>query len=423
MQENKRKHASLKVAVLLILALAFAAGWIYSHFGGFGTGESADTEAFAKYAGEVSTLTVPEGAQIVALGEATHGNAEFQQLRLEVLQRLVTCGVRSIALEADFGGCEAVNRYICGGAGSAREAAAALGFAIYRTGQTEELIEWMRGYNESAAPGEELRFYGFDMQRYAYSYRYLLEAAQAAGLDTSELEALWDEDTQAYSSDVTGQQREEAFRAVQAQLPEQDDVARHFADILLQNRALGQYLDDPGALNEQRDRMMADNVLWILRQEQARGSRRILICGHNNHVKRTAQSGAMGSLLAGELGSGYFVIGTDFYKSSCNLPNGSAGERLHHTFYSRDPLAKASMICGFSESYLDFSAVPADSPLSAQVRGEIWMGSLGELYNGLMMRLLPRSYRILAVPAEAYDAMIFVTEATPTDIKMDKGES
>lgn len=306
MQENKRKHASLKVAVLLILALAFAAGWIYSHFGGFGTGESADTEAFAKYAGEVSMLTVPEGAQIVALGEATHGNAEFQQLRLEVLQRLVTCGVRSIALEADFGGCEAVNRYICGGAGSAREAAAALGFAIYRTGQTEELIEWMRGYNESAAPGEELRFYGFDMQRYAYSYRYLLEAAQAAGLDTSELEALWDEDTQAYSSDVTGQQREEAFRAVQAQLPEQDDVARHFADILLQNRALGQYLDDPGALNEQRDRMMADNVLWILRQEQARGSRRILICGHNNHVKRTAQSGAMGSLLAGELGSGYF---------------------------------------------------------------------------------------------------------------------
>lgn len=44
------------------------------------------------------------------------------------------------------------------------------------------------------------------------------------------------------------------------------------------------------------------------------------------------------------------------------------------------------------------------------------MGSLGELYNGLMIRLLPRSHRILAVPAEVYDAMIFVTEATPTNI-------
>lgn len=50
------------------------------------------------------------------------------------------------------------------------------------------------------------------------------------------------------------------------------------------------------------------------------------------------------------------------------------------------------------------------------------MGSLGELYNGLMMRLLPRSYRILAVPEEAYDAMIFVTEATPANITSNEGE-
>lgn len=56
------------------------------------------------------------------------------------------------------------------------------------------------------------------------------------------------------------------------------------------------------------------------------------------------------------------------------------------------------------------------------MRGEIWMGSLDELYNGLMMRLLPRSYRILAVPAEAYDAMIFVTEATPTNIISNEGK-
>lgn len=50
------------------------------------------------------------------------------------------------------------------------------------------------------------------------------------------------------------------------------------------------------------------------------------------------------------------------------------------------------------------------------------MGSLDELYNGLMMRLPPRSYRILAVPAEVYDAMIFVTEATPTNITSNEGE-
>ena len=52
----------------------------------------------------------------------------------------------------------------------------------------------MRSYNETAPKGEGLRFYGFDMQWYANNYRYLLEAVQEAGLDTSELEAVWDED-------------------------------------------------------------------------------------------------------------------------------------------------------------------------------------------------------------------------------------
>ena len=51
-----------------------------------------------KYATNVSALTVPDEAQIVALGEATHGNKEFQQLRLDVLQVLVEqYGVRAFA--------------------------------------------------------------------------------------------------------------------------------------------------------------------------------------------------------------------------------------------------------------------------------------------------------------------------------------
>ena len=32
-----------------------------------------------------------------------------------------------------------------------------------------ELISYMRQYNESALEGEDLRFYGFDMQRISYN--------------------------------------------------------------------------------------------------------------------------------------------------------------------------------------------------------------------------------------------------------------
>ena len=100
---QKRNRHTGWIAALCIAAVIAAAAGIYAHFGGFGTGGCADTEEFSKYAVSVSELTVPEEAQIIALGEATHGNREFQQLRLEVFQVLAEkYGVRAFALEADY---------------------------------------------------------------------------------------------------------------------------------------------------------------------------------------------------------------------------------------------------------------------------------------------------------------------------------
>ena len=420
--QKRKKHTgfiiALSIIALLVITAVGTAG-IYSRFGGFGTGECADTSEFTKYAANVSALTVPDEAQIVALGEATHGNREFQQLRLDVLQVLAEkYGVRAFALEGDFGGCEAVNRYIHGGDGTAAEALSATGFAVYCTEEMENLVEWMRSYNAAAPQGEDLRFYGFDMEQRAYSYRYLLEAIQKAGIDTADYEKMWDSEAGTYADGYSAGQRTEIIRTVKQQLPPEETQAIHFADLLLQNIELGKYIGDAGELNAQRDRMMAENTLWILRQEQARGNSRILISGHNNHIMqcRNAGSPVLGSLLSEELGGGYFAIGTDFYKSVCNLPKQYTGERITHTFYSHDPLAKASEKCGFTASYLDFSGVPEGSALAKYIGSSISMGSLGESYS-FLMSFLPGSYRVSRAPGQAYDAMIFVANATPIDIK------
>lgn len=422
MKKTRKKHPLRNAVFLGIVAVLAITAGIYSYFGGFGTGECADAEEFSKYATAVSELTIPEQTQIVALGEATHGNAEFQRLKLDVFQILVErYGVRAFALEGDFGGCEAVNRYIHGGEGTAAEAAAAIGFAIYRTQEMEDLITWMRSYNETANPGEDLCFYGFDMQRYEYSYRYLLEAGREAGIDTAKLEELWDGETDAYADCYPSDQRAEIFNAVKNELPAGHAQAIHFTDVLLQNIELGKYTDDAGTGNARRDQMMAENTMWILGQEQARGNRCIFISGHNGHVEQFGSYGqgskVMGNLLADALGDEYFVIGTDFYKTSCNLPKGTDGKRLHHTFYSYDPLAKASKECGFAESYLDFSTIPQGSILKEQAKAYTWMGTLGDGYNPLVMRILPASYRAWRSPATIYDAMIFVADAHPTEIK------
>ena len=113
-------HTPGSIVLLIFLALILIFGSVYIRFGGLGTGASADAEEFAKHAQSIDRIQIPSDTKIIAFGEATHGNAEFQQLRLTVFRQAVEqYGVRAFALEGDFGGCEQVNRYIHGGNGTA----------------------------------------------------------------------------------------------------------------------------------------------------------------------------------------------------------------------------------------------------------------------------------------------------------------
>lgn len=432
MKEKKntgRKKKTALFTVLGILIILAAAAAVFFHFGGFGTGKSADPEEFAKFSGEITDLIIPDGARIIALGEAAHGTSEFQQLKLDVFRILVEkYGVRALALEGDFGSCEAVNRYIHGGEGTAGEAAAAIGFTIYRTGEMADLITWMREYNETAAPEEDLRFYGFDMQRCEYALRYLLETAKTLGLDTAELEKLQDGDD--IASSFGKDEQAAVYTEIRQKLTEAGsdpsaEFAVRLADVLLQNIELGKLNEtgDPDAYGI-RDRYMAENVQWILEREEKRGNERIFITGHNGHMKQRGsydpEHKVMGNLLADEIGSGaYYAIGTDFYKTVNNMPLRS-GKRVPRTFYSADPLAKAAKKNGYEVRWLDFSKIPADSVLNEQVNGYIFMGNLGDTpadgLNGILTRILPYAYRVWLSPADLYDGMIFVTNAHPIKV-------
>ncbi len=410
-QKAKRnKRPRVRLILLCLTGTIALAALIFMRFGGFGTGESASPEEFAAYAGKVEDIAIPERAQIIALGEATHGNVEFQRLKLDVFKLLVErYSVRAFALEGDYGGCEQVNRYIHGGKGTSREAINAIGFAIYRTQEMEELVTYMREYNDNAAEGEDLRFYGYDMQRYAFSLSFLKEACGELGVDTSDLEKL------IANEDWSGSdypERIEVITRVRTELVGKDNSQKavHYADMLLQYcELLGAPSSDGGLL---RDRFMAENIRWV--SEQERGAR-IFVAGHNSHVAKWGSYNSMGRLLADELGESYYVIGTDFYKTTCNMPGGSFGKRTNQVFYSHDPLAKAAKMAGLDICWLDF-AKASDSPeLASIISDYTFMGNLGERYS-FLMRLLPPSYRMFQPPAELYDGMIFVSEATPTTI-------
>ncbi len=409
--KTKRCRIVWRILLCILIAL-IAAALTFMYFGGFSTGKSANTEELKTYAQDVGQFTVPEDVKVIALGEATHGNAEFQQLKLEVFRNLVEYhGVRGFAIEGDFGGCEQVNRYIHGGEGTAQEAAPAIGFQIYKTDDMAQLITYMRDYNASAPEGEDLRFYGFDMQRYQNAFQLLVDSCRELGIDTTELEKLMSGDQ--WNESYDNNARMEVIAEIKTQLEENSTQAVHSAEVLLQYLQL-QEIQDPNAGMDQRDAFMAENVQWILEQEQFLGKEKLFITGHNSHVAKWGSFNAMGKLLEEAFGEDYYVIGTDFYRTKCNLPTPS-GKRTNQVFYSHDPLAKSAKEAGLDICWLDFSQIPEDSELGAQVREYSFMGNLGEQYSPIM-RLLPPSYRMFQPPAQLYDSIILVTNATPITI-------
>src|SRR5699024_2323566 len=66
-----------------------------------------------KYTSSIEDIAIPDDVSIVGLGEATHGNVEFQDLKKDVFQVLIEKeDIRAFVIEGDFGGAQVVDTYI-----------------------------------------------------------------------------------------------------------------------------------------------------------------------------------------------------------------------------------------------------------------------------------------------------------------------
>src|SRR6185369_11124059 len=109
-------------------------------------------------------------AQVVLLGEATHGTHEFYRERAFITRRLIEeKGFAGVAVEADFPDAYRVNRFVRG-SGADEEAADALGsFArfptwMWRNADVLDFVGWLKAHNDDLADeGRKVGFYGLDL--------------------------------------------------------------------------------------------------------------------------------------------------------------------------------------------------------------------------------------------------------------------
>jgi erythromycin esterase-like protein len=117
------------------------------------------------------------GAEIVLLGEASHGTHEFYATRAELTRRLISeHGFRGVAIEADWPDTFRVHRYVTGRSDDPSAKAALGGFRrfpawMWRNSVVVEFIEWLREWNASAVQAPA-GFYGMDL----YSLHGSIEA-------------------------------------------------------------------------------------------------------------------------------------------------------------------------------------------------------------------------------------------------------
>ena len=373
----------------------------------------------------LSAEYIPENISILSIGEAAHGCKEMQELKLSVFKEMVEKrGFTAFALEADYGECAEINRYIQGGEGSAEEMVQKFAFPIYHTKEMAELISWMREWNESAPEKKKIRFYGFDMQDPEGSYAFLKEYSLSHKLTTEEefaknLDCIKDENfslNEKNAGEVIAfldSLKEKVEKSSEEENKEKQDFLMELNTV---RQAAETWLSKENS-SVLRDRDMEENVKKILEIEQKIGSGKLVISAHDGHIqKENSIYNSMGVLLTKDFGEAYYAIGTDVWKVTDNIKVLGEAKRTVKSFVSIDPLAAQARFAKGKQYALYFSSITDEkSKVYQLIHTPMEMLQLGEGYS-FLMRFLPNSYRVKSEPVQRYDSMIYLYEGNPIEI-------
>lgn len=256
-------------------------------------------------------------AEVVGLGDITHGTHEVYTMKLRVIDYLVReMGFDVIGWEAPFPLVERINTYIQSGVGDPRTLLNDMYRLTYFFWDTEEMlevIEWMREYNAHRGNRPAVSIAGFDVTQpdaasnAVVAYLQTVDPAEAviaeeqyacarlapvsipAGCESHAAEVLLS--LEARQAELTALSSAQAF-----------DEALHNARVVVQSRTI---------VGNVRDQAMAENVLWLRERRGTTG--RMILWAHSAHLAEAPLpilSRPMGNILSESLESDYFSITT-----------------------------------------------------------------------------------------------------------------
>ena len=381
-------------------------------------------DGIEKYGQSFEEFQIPADAKVVGIGEATHGNCEFQVDKLRMLKKLVETGrCKSIAFEMSPGEAAEINDAIHSENVDLAEVMSRTDYPLYDTEQMIDMITWMRDYNQGKSYEDSVVFYGVDMQGIGRDVSYLTSFAKIHEDTFSEKEIKLLNKMSA-DEDYDYSKKKDFFEDISKRLMADERQECKYASIIceavIQSIMAPSFDEDSSAYSKHRDSSMAENLKSFYELEQGRGYSQIIITAHNGHVMKGEQEGygvkAMGGFIDEIFDGSYFCVGTAYYNACVNIHvSGTFDEnylRQDFNFCSDDILAyQAKFFDG--ESYcLNFTEVDdTNSEVYKRIHGRGFMGLVGEGYSSLTG--IRKDDRIKMIQGDRFDAVIYYYDVTP----------
>jgi protein-L-isoaspartate(D-aspartate) O-methyltransferase len=286
-------------------------------------------------------------ARVVLLGEASHGTAEFYEMRARVTRALIAAdkNVRIVAVEADWPDARQVDRFVRGQSPDQHPERAFTRFPtwMWANQQVLSFAKGLREWNEAQLGEAQVGFYGLDLYSLYASIRSVLAYLDDVDADAAAVArarygclAPWEHDPAAYGAAATRGRfdgcAEEAVQMLQDLLRQRleyeprdpgrfFDAERNAALVKNAERYYRAMYEGPQSSWNLRDRHMFETLQALLRH--AGDGARAVVWAHNSHLGNAAATSmsARGETNIGELCRNAF--GDDCYSIGLGTDHGT----------------------------------------------------------------------------------------------------
>lgn len=403
-----------RIALLGLLVVSFA---LFARTRAVRTGPAETPRAWLRQHALTfaSFARVASSADVVALGDVTHGTHETYAAKRAIVPLLVARGFRVLAFEAPYTEYKALDEYVLHGTGNPSETLNLPPYWFWDTNEILDLVEWARAQN-AAGLTPPIRIVGIDATSPRVTGAEVV--AYIERVDPSyatEVAEIYHCIREGYRGTNRCRTRIATVRATM--------LTRRDAYVLASSHDEYQEMLHAARLVEQGERVlvdhryekdppMAENALYYASRGQ-----KVILFGHNEHwgreaylLDRAPRVTSAGQHLATALGPRYFVLGslidTGTFHAVQYAPDGRSGAIRTNAFPAATTLDDFGVL--FAQADLSSAIFSLRDPLPPWLAGT-------------------RTYRFagsgvpaLTVPADLgakFDAVLYVETSTPTQLR------